>query len=63
LARIPKPGKVADLRHDRHGIDQRHARMAWIAVATEAIDQVGMSSMICCVNRATRCSAVMTASI
>jgi hypothetical protein len=38
-------------------------RMAWIAVATGAIDQAGMSSVICRVNRATRCSAVMTASI
>jgi hypothetical protein len=53
----PQVGSVSqsnDQSHAAHGLDR---------VAAGAIDQAGMSSMICRVNRATRCSAVMTASM
>jgi hypothetical protein len=39
-------------RRQRPHMIKATPRMAWIAVATGAIDQVGMSSMICRVNRA-----------
>ena len=55
------PGKVADLATIVTALIEATPRMPWIAVATRAIDEAGMNSMI--VNRATRCSAAVTASV
>ena len=55
--------KVADLRHNPHSIDQSQAAHGLDRSCHWSHDQLGKSSMICRVNRATRCSAAMTASM